>query len=282
MVAMCTISAFVDLTLILSTAQRVQFWHFLSELCICGLSVFLYFVFEQFQIHAQQELQNQIAEKRFAQQEHQMRLMQAYQSEMRKITHDFKKHINVLRGLSNDERTTAVLRQYISEYTDSLETVLTKAYTGIPSLDALLSINEAYAMAHDIRISFHVSKLGELIINPVDLNIIVGNALDNAIEACERLPDTMERYVKLGLSSQDDAILMMIMNSSLPIEHIYSDSQLPKSSKENRRMRGIGLEAIRDTIEKYGGIVDFEYSNNKFTMRARFWNSTTPPCPPPQ
>ncbi|GHU94846.1 hypothetical protein FACS1894208_06630 [Clostridia bacterium] len=277
MVVMCTILAYVDLTLILSNNRKVQFLHFLSEGCISGLSVFLYFVFERFHRHTLQELQTQIREKRFAQQEHQMKMMQTFQSEIRKINHDFKKHMTVLRNLSIDESKGEELRQYIAKYTDTLETIVAKVYTGIPSLDALLSANEAYAMTHNIRMTFRVSKLGELEISPVDLNIIVGNALDNAIEACERLPVDMERFVELGLSSLEDTILMMITNSSIPLKNLNREMFAAETSKADKNWHGIGLEAIRDTVEKYGGIADFEAKGSEFILRARFWNSAAPP-----
>ena len=103
-------------------------------------------------------------------------------------------------------------------------------------------------------------KITEIACDTVGLCRILGNALDNAIEACVR-SELEERCVCLMLSNQNDKLLICIENSSLPV-----DTENLTTSKQNKVVHGIGLQSIRRTVSQMGGNMSCSYNDGYFAM----------------
>ena len=110
-------------------------------------------------------------------------------TEMRGYKHDFHNHLQTLKGqlkTGDVERALA----YINELDEKLTTVDTLLKTGNVSLDAILSAKIAQAKAEKIAVTVKANIPDKLTISDVELSIVIGNLLDNAIEACCSIPDT--------------------------------------------------------------------------------------------
>ena len=88
-----------------------------------------------------------------------------------------------------------------------------------------------------------------------------GNALDNAIEACERI-DIDEKFVCVSMHRLNNKLIIEIENSSLPV-----DVNNLITSKENKAAHGIGMQSIRQTVENMNGYVSCSYDNGCFSIK---------------
>ena len=96
-----------------------------------------------------------------------------------------------------------------------------------------------------------MNDLSEIKASPVDLTIIIGNLLDNAIEACEKLPAD-HRWITVKVirdaNASPTSIFLSIENSSLPVaivnDHIATTKQEPE-------LHGFGLRNVMETLHKY-------------------------------
>lgn len=110
-------------------------------------------------------------------------------TEMRGYKHDFHNHLQTLKSqLKNGDVERALA--YINELDEKLITVDTLLKTGNVSLDAILSAKIAQAKAENIAVTVKANIPDKLTISDVELSIVIGNLLDNAIEACCTIPDT--------------------------------------------------------------------------------------------
>jgi sensor histidine kinase regulating citrate/malate metabolism len=109
-----------------------------------------------------------------------------------------------------------------------------------------------------------------ILVSPVHLNIIFSNTLDNAIEACRRLPSGAKRYIALELKIEGRSLYIRIKNSSLPVE--MADGELPVTSKRDKLRNGLGLATVKRLIEQYAGVMLCEYKDEEFVFFARISN----------
>jgi sensor histidine kinase regulating citrate/malate metabolism len=100
-------------------------------------------------------------------------------------------------------------------------------------------------------------------INSLDLCIVLGNSLENAIEACEQLTDSQDKYIELIAKIIGTHIVLQITNSFYG-DIVKTDNKI-RSSKGGIS-HGIGLTNIRETANKYNGNVEIKYSENIFEI----------------
>ena len=115
------------------------------------------------------------------------------------------------------------------------------------ALDALLNQKALVAKNRKIDIQFSVNDLSPIKIDMVDLTVVISNTLDNAIEACEKLPET-DRQIYVQALLEEDELFYAVRNKSLPVNMVAN--QLPASTKENPSFHGYGLQNVHTTLEK--------------------------------
>ena len=99
-------------------------------------------------------------------------------------------------------------------------------------------------------------------IRSVDLCAIVGNLLDNALEAAGQVPEPERRYIRLIVRRINQMLVIKVENSftTLPAS---KDGEL-KTSKEENGLHGWGLKSARTAAEKYNGCIQTSYEGNTF------------------
>ena len=127
-------------------------------------------------------------------------------------------------------------------------------------------IREKAAIAKEKGIDFTALVRFEdgLFLDAVDISTIFGNALDNAIEASEKLPQE-QRLITVKAERRQDMLVIIVEN------HTLSDTSVSlKTSKADPFLHGFGLSNIRNTAEKYGGQCSIQIVNGIFTLRLIF------------
>ena len=190
------------------------------------------------------------------------------QSEIRTVSHDLKNYMTGLWGFTQENKW--------DEATRCIENVISKLSdadsgfdTGHPALDAILRLKKQSIDLLDIRFDVLLALPKEISVDVLDLCVIVGNGLDNAIEACEKLADGQERYIRLKVNSQSRYISICIEN---PADHVDMTDKLPKTTKSDKFYHGLGLESIRALTEKYDGSLDIIAANKVFKLAAMVKN----------
>ena len=101
-------------------------------------------------------------------------------------------------------------------------------------------------------------------LDAVDLCVIFGNALDNAIEACEKLEN--HRMINISAIYDDNQLICKIANTAL---QGTSNLQTTKADKENH---GFGLDNIKQALSKYNHVVKIEHADNEFVLSFIIFN----------
>lgn len=179
-------------------------------------------------------------------------------SEMRGYKHDFHHHLQALKGqLEAGEVERAIA--YITELDRSLQSVDTLLKTGNVTVDAILSAKLAQARADGIAVTVDVNLPDRLTFSDLELSIVIGNLLDNAIEACALARG--ERFIRLFIALKGSMLYFSMLNSA-------AEKQIKRGSLFRTRkagLHGFGLKRAQSIIEEHGGWIKYNSEDGAFT-----------------
>ena len=176
-------------------------------------------------------IRNEMAEKSYQE------MIVLYQQRDR-IYHDMKNHIAVLSALMEDADPEPA-RQTLSKIQKPIRELEQKRYTASRIVNIIM--NDKVRRAEAAGISLHVKALevGRNAVEDMDWCTILANLLDNAIEACEKIPEE-ERRIDFYLVQKDSIIILKISN---PYSRgIQAEGDRLRSRKRNKALHGIGLD----------------------------------------
>ena len=180
--------------------------------------------------------------------------------QMRGWRHDYHSHIQAVKAHLK-------LEQYaeISTYLDKLDTDLTNVDTVIKSgnvmVDAILNSKISIAASKKININAKAVVPKKLAISEIDLCIIIGNLLDNATEACVKLPDEADRFIRIYIDILKEQLYISVTNAVGG--SIRKSGNVYLSSKE-KEGHGFGLMRVDKITDKYGGFINRQSEEGVF------------------
>ncbi len=212
--------------------------------------ILLFSVGSKMETAVQKLLDRQQKARFFALQEEYDQQLRDKQAETRALWHDLHKY---LRAAKVEGQTLQALQQ-LEAMLDSATQIVD---VGNPVLNVM--INEyslrARATGTELRIKVHVPS--DLPVTVADFYVLLGNTIENAIEACNALPKE-QRIIDLTLRCHNDILFYRLVNP-------YSSDWI---KREADPMHGHGLHNVRRCVERYGGAVDFIKENGFFTVTA--------------
>lgn len=225
---------------------------------VCGVLYLNFSVFNYFESYDKQIKLAALEQIMERESENYRAIANSY-TEIRNIKHDLKNQVTVLNDLIKDNKYDEA-KQHINQLYKDVEKVTSVCYTGNSAVDSIINLKGDYARSRNI------SFLSKIKVNTIDFDTIgvcriLGNALDNAIEACERM-DIDEKCVCAAIHQLENKLIIEIENTSLPV-----DVNNLTTSKKNKEAHGIGMQSIRQTAESMNGYVSCNYENGYFSIK---------------
>ena len=217
-----------------------------------------------FNINRQYEVEKELARLKSEQAELLERdytaVNRAYQVNAR-LFHDLHNHIGVLRQFLTHEKYGEAVR-YLDELQAPVRNLTATVWTGDETADYLINSKAAAAEAAGIRFQVQVEFPRRTNIRSVDLCAILGNLLDNAIEAARQVPDPSRRTAALTIRRIHQMLVIKVENSfsSVPVQE---NGEL-KTTKTEGGLHGWGLKSAQAAAEKYDGMVQAGVSGEVF------------------
>lgn len=179
-------------------------------------------------------------------------------SQMRGIRHDYRNHLQVMHTLMNDKKV-GELNTYIHQLTNELNQVDTIIQTGNTMIDAIVNTKLTTAKKHGIELFATAIAPRELSVEHVDLAIILGNLLNNAIEATKNKKDPLkDQFIRIYIAPMKNTLYINVTNTMVvnPEQSFFSLKRVNK--------RGYGLSRIDQAVDKYQGIVNRKWEDGVF------------------
>lgn len=168
--------------------------------------------------------------------------------------HDYHDHIQTMKAYLSMGRLEE-LSHFLGELDQDLTTVDTVIKTGNVMIDAILNSKISLAKAGGIRVDAKAivpDKL-DMSLSEIDLSLIIGNLMDNAMEACAGVDDPQERFIRIYIDILKGQLYIYIMNSAKGRRKRVG--RMYQSTKEGK-YHGFGLMRIDKVVDKYHGYLD--------------------------
>lgn len=216
-----------------------------------------------YRVNSQYEMERKIAQLEKGKNELLMREYQMLKDTYAvnaKLFHDFYNHIEALqRYLIKDKTKEAI--QYIEALRSPLKTITQAVWTDDEAVDYLINSKIALAASRQVRVSTNIEFPHRTNIRSVDLVAILGNLLDNALEAITDIEDSL-RFINLTIRRINNMLIIKVENGCSVVP-VVSGGDL-QTSKTDKDLHGWGLKSVRTAAEHYDGTVETEYDGHTF------------------
>ena len=175
-------------------------------------------------------------------------------------SHDLKHQIRALRKATKEE-----FAQYLDEMEESVLIYDAIVKTGNDVFDTILTEKSLYCKDREIQVTCVADGSQMDFINTVDLYAILGNAMDNAIEAVEKFEDKEKRQIDVMIYRQQNFLVMNFINP-MPEKLVYEE-ELPVTTKGDKDYHGFGLRSIKYIAKKYDGFVNISEEDGCFSLK---------------
>jgi sensor histidine kinase regulating citrate/malate metabolism len=173
--------------------------------------------------------------------------------------HDFNNHLSVIHGLLESGEADKA-KNYVALLVENAVEYQSIVNIPYPALRALLNHKLSAAREARIKLRLNVGLPEGLSINEFELAAILGNLLDNAMEACALLMD-VKPYIELTLKYQPDYLVVHVAN---PFTAVPEGKRRPE--KPNPENHGFGLKNVQHLVGKHNSLLEIKQKDGVFEV----------------
>ena len=202
-------------------------------------------------------------------------LQNRYLEELSMLTHDYKNQMIAMMGLLQEGENPR-LKEELRKISKSMDERYQAArrYTSNGAVNGILAAKGEECRQKGIAYAVQADSGAMDFLNYEDACAIFGNALDNAIEECQRIPSGEGLFVRVVISSQWSLVSLLFENSRDPNRTVnFSRQGLPITTKEDAPFHGYGLLNLKQAVERYQGTVLFNVTPDTFILKILLTNS---------
>lgn len=196
--------------------------------------------------------------------ENQLEVMKESEYKVHALRHDMKHHLQGIYAMAQKEENQDVLR-YLEQMQNSLVNPKEYVKTGNQKMDAILNYMLARAEQQNINVEKKVKVSKKIALEAYELNIILGNLLENALEASE---ESLEKYLSLHIVENKGMLMIQIKNSYAGKLVTYGERLL---STKNGSKHGYGLINVKKIVERHQGIMNVTYDEKEFQVEVTLY-----------
>ena len=179
---------------------------------------------------------------------------------LRRVYHDLKHQIAFIR----EEKDLEKRESFLAHLDDAVSGYEAYANTGNAVLDTLLTSKNLICQEHRITMIIFADAKDMGFLDVMDICSIFGNAIDNAIEAEQRIGDPDSRLIKVTVRTQNRFLMIRIENYCT--DKILMDNGLIATSKKDKKLHGFGIKSIRRAVDKYEGTMTIGQEEDWFIL----------------
>ena len=169
---------------------------------------------------------------------------------MRGWRHDYHNHMQTIKAYLAMNQIGEI-QNYLDHLEEDLDSIDIAIRTGNVSVNAILSSKISIAKKHTINVNCKATVPANLKISDVHLCAIIGNLLDNAIEACEKVPP-QNRFIRVYIGLFKEQLYISVTNSTEATRR----KKLTELITTKKGEHGLGLRRVDKIVEQYDGYIN--------------------------
>ncbi len=182
---------------------------------------------------------------------------------MRGWRHDYHNHIQVLKA-HMELKEYEQARKYLDMLAEDLTSVDTVIKTGNVMVDAILNSKLTLMRDHEIQVDVTAIVPQKVGILGVDLSVLIGNLLDNAMEACMRVEKKEDRFIRIYIDIIKKQLYISVINSMEGAVRRRGAQYLSSKQGLQEELHGLGILRIDSIVSKYHGYINRQSEQGVF------------------
>ena len=182
-------------------------------------------------------------------------ILEQQNSNLRAYAHDTKNHLSAIKNLN----TNPEIEIHISQMSESLAEYSKVCHSGNHTLDVVVDKYVTECNINGLIFEFDIKNNSLSMIEPYDMVTILGNLLDNALEAAK---NSAQKIVSFETDYRNNFSIIIVSNSC-NTNPMSDGKALPVTTKANKQLHGYGLKSVRNTLKKYNGDISFDYDEKE-------------------
>lgn len=191
------------------------------------------------------------------------------QTAVRQQVHDFKNHIRTINGMLDDNSPA---KKYIEDLLCLSYEQARYCHCSNEVINSIINCKINDAKQLNIPFEHYVTLPSPVYISSVDICAVLANQIDNALEACRKMPLGSDVFIKVKIWQKESFLFFKVVNSAEK-NPFNKNHELESTKADKNGMHGFGVKNIRRTVERYGGTLKNEYSGGCFTSTAMLPNN---------
>ena len=253
--------SFVSLIIINIEEQLSPMQHIFSILSILGILMtnsLVYVLYVNMQKDHAKQLEYSILQQAFKSQEKSVEETKILYQSVRSIRHDLKQHFQVALTMLHSGKIDEDV-DYMEKYNDTvLDGISNKVFCDNDVVNYIINSKSKICSDRHIKIYIYIAnEIPEF--SDLDLCVLLGNALDNAIEG---VPVDGNNEIYLELRNVDNFFMISVKNTITNSVLEYNPNLI--STKNEKEVHGLGILSMKEVVQKYNGSIEFYESDNKF------------------
>lgn len=185
----------------------------------------------------------------------------------RQLSHDLKHHMLVLKNYKMEGNYEGI-DHYIEEIEQEFLETKKRVWTGNQIADLLLEQKKTLAEQEGIAFTIQAVPIAEWLFDDSETCSLLGNLLDNAIEACRRMDDNADKWISVKIESQKQLLFVKVKNSVSEVPVMKNER--PMSVKRDKMRHGYGLKSVERIVHKHEGAITYQSEDKAFQVKLLF------------
>ena len=241
------------------TAMEAGIYRLIACISVLGISTLSVVLYNRLAINLGDRMRKIYLEREVEAYKHEMELMRISNRKEQNLRHDLRHHLFEIEGLAKqgeDEKICTYIDELRRTFVDSKQMV----HTGEYETDSLINYLLGNAKNHQIDVTCDIKIPEDIDVSRCKLNVIVGNLLENAIEAAAK---PAEKKILFTMRYSGGVLFLQIKNTYDGIIKIDNGRVIGRKITDSH---GIGLRSVRDLVNEQNGKLEISVEENYFIV----------------
>lgn len=225
------------------------------------INIFVFYLYNILSNAFEQKIEKTVLKEQNKYYQNQLEIMDDNNKNSRAFNHDLRNHLAIVRGyIQIDESEKAC--EYIDKMTGNDYTIKQVSNSGNIDIDNILNYKLHEASKKEVSVSLEIKIPINIRIPSFDIVVILGNLLDNAMEATSKVKNNGK--IDIIIIYEKEVLFINIKNTFDGL--IFHEKDKIMTSKRDIKNHGIGLSNVERILERYNGIMDIDYTDSEFCV----------------
>lgn len=234
------------------------------------INFFMFYLYNQLLHSMSKHFEAELLEQRIQIYSNQLNVIMQNEEITKALRHDIKHHMNELMILAQNNKT-AELMQYLSKMNEALQNPDEIVASGNMEVDSVLNYHLHRAKEELVTVTAN-AVLPEDMKHSFDVIVVLGNLLDNAIEAAGQ---SEKKYLGVDINFQKGILFIQIDNSYVPKNSLSKAPRQTTSATNGRSFKhqGLGLKNVQRIVDAHNGKIEINEGSDLYSVKVMLYMS---------